>query len=52
MRKLLLISALLATPAMAQEDGPGPNLEITVSGEANGTIVIDGEALVSPPKAK
>ena len=35
--------ALAAAPALAQmaEDGPGPNLEITVAGEANGTIVID-----------
>ena len=29
------------TPAMAQEDGPGPNLTIEVAGEANGTVVID-----------
>ena len=27
--------------AAVAQDGPGPNLEITVSGEANGTIVID-----------
>lgn len=40
MRRLLIVAALLAGPAMAQ-DGPGPNLEITVSGEANGTVVID-----------
>ena len=40
MRKFLILAACLAGPAMAQ-DGPGPNLEITVSGEANGTVVID-----------
>jgi peptidylprolyl isomerase len=31
----------LATPAMAQEDGPGPNLVIEVAGQANGSVVID-----------
>jgi peptidylprolyl isomerase len=40
LRKILLLS-LLATPAMAQDDGPGPNLVIEVAGGANGTIVID-----------
>jgi peptidylprolyl isomerase len=30
-----------ATPVMAQEDGPGPNLIIEVSGSTTGTIVID-----------
>ena len=40
MRKLALIAAIAATPAVAQ-DGPGPNLVIDVSGEANGQIVID-----------
>ena len=48
MRKLLLISALLATPAMAQEDGPGPNLVIEVAGEASGTVVIDMFEDVAP----
>lgn len=43
MRNAFLIMALAATPALAQEaeDGPGPNLEIEVSGEAEGTVVID-----------
>ncbi|MBM7068011.1 peptidylprolyl isomerase [Actibacterium sp. 188UL27-1] len=41
MRKIAFALALLATPVMAQEDGPGPNLEITVTGEANGTVIID-----------
>jgi peptidylprolyl isomerase len=40
LRKLLLLS-VLATPAFAQEDGPGPNLVIDVAGGANGQIVID-----------
>ena len=40
LKRLALIAAFAAGPAMAQ-DGPGPNLEITVEGEANGTIVID-----------
>jgi peptidylprolyl isomerase len=31
-----------ATPAMAQAvDGPGPNLVMTISGQANGRVVID-----------
>ena len=30
-----------ANSALAAEDGPGPNLVIEVSGQANGTIVID-----------
>ncbi len=47
LRKILLLS-LLATPVMAQEDGPGPNLEITVAGVANGTIVIDMFPDVAP----
>lgn len=42
MRRLLIALALVVPGvAFAQEDGPGPNLEITVEGEANGTIVID-----------
>ena len=47
LRKILLLS-LLATPALAQEDGPGPNLVITVTGVANGTIVIDMLPDVAP----
>lgn len=41
MRKLVFALTLAAAPAMAQEDGPGPNLIIDVAGEANGRIVID-----------
>ncbi|MFZ1480980.1 MAG: peptidylprolyl isomerase [Paracoccaceae bacterium] len=42
-RKFVLVAALLASPAFAEgePDGPGPNLVIEVSGQANGTIVID-----------
>jgi peptidylprolyl isomerase len=40
LHKVLLLT-LLATPALAQEDGPGPNLMIEVAGAANGTVVID-----------
>jgi peptidylprolyl isomerase len=40
MRKLL-IALLFATPALAQEDGPGPNLVIDVGGSTDGRVVID-----------
>jgi peptidylprolyl isomerase len=50
LRKFLLLAALAAAPAFAQEvvDGPGPNLVIEVAGQANGTIVIDLFADVAP----
>ena len=41
MRKLVLAAVAAALPAVALADGPGPNLAVTVSGEANGTFVID-----------
>ena len=41
MRKLFLALAFVAGPAIAQDDGPGPNLVIEVAGEANGTVIID-----------
>ncbi|MDQ2067675.1 peptidylprolyl isomerase [Xinfangfangia sp. CPCC 101601] len=41
LRKLLLATALMASPALAQEDGAGPNLVIDVTGGANGQVVID-----------
>jgi peptidylprolyl isomerase len=47
LRKILLLS-LLATPALAEGDGPGPNLSIDVTGAANGTIVIDLLSDVAP----
>ena len=43
------VTTLPATAAShGAEDGPGPNLEITVAGEANGTIVIDMLPDVAP----
>ena len=47
LRKILLFS-LLATPAFAQEDGPGPNLVIDIAGGANGQVVIDLLPEVAP----
>jgi peptidylprolyl isomerase len=41
MLRSILALALIAGPAFAQDDGPGPNLSIDVAGAANGTIVID-----------
>lgn len=42
LRKLLLLAALVATPAVAQvKDTAGPNLVIEVAGAANGRVVID-----------
>jgi len=48
MRKVLIAAALLASPALAQEDGAGPNLVIEVEGDATGTIVIDLLSDVAP----
>ena len=47
MRKLL-IALLFATPAFAQEDGPGPNLVIDIAGQAEGRVVIDLLPEVAP----
>ncbi len=41
LRKSLLALALMATPALAEGDGPGPNLVIEIDGQAQGTVVID-----------
>jgi peptidylprolyl isomerase len=41
MLRSILTLALIAGPAFAEGDGPGPNLSIDVTGAANGTIVID-----------
>ena len=38
----------LAGPALAQEDGPGPNLVIEVGGSTTGTIVVDLLPEVAP----
>lgn len=48
MRKFVVLAALAASPALAQDDGPGPNLVINVAGEANGRIVIDMLEDVAP----
>ncbi len=40
--------ALLALPAFAEGDGPGPNLIIDVTGAANGQIIIDLASDVAP----
>ena len=47
MRKLVIAFAIIASPVFAQ-DGPGPNLVIEVSGEANGRVVIDLMEDVAP----
>ncbi len=41
MWRSLALALLLASPALAEGDGPGPNLVIEVAGQANGTVVID-----------
>ncbi len=46
--KALAAALLLATPAFAEGDGPGPNLVIEVSGAANGEIVIDLNPDIAP----
>ena len=50
LRKSLILLALSAAPALAQDvvDGPGPNLVIEVAGAANGTVVIDMADQVAP----
>ena len=48
MRKLVLAALFAPSLALAQEDGPGPNLVIEVAGQANGTIVIDLLPEVAP----
>ena len=48
--RLTLAAGLLALagPAVAQEDGPGPNLVIEVGGSTTGTIVVDLLPEVAP----
>lgn len=41
LRKALFALIVAASPALAQEDGPGPNLVIDLAGGATGQIVID-----------
>lgn len=40
-KSLFATLALIASPAFAEGDGPGPNLVIDISGAANGQVVID-----------
>ena len=44
----ILVAALIAGPAAAQDDGPGPNLVIDIAGQANGQVVIDLLSDVAP----
>ena len=46
--KSLAAALLLATPALAEGDGPGPNLVIEVAGVANGEVVIDLNPDIAP----
>ncbi len=41
LRKPLIALAIMASPAFAFEDGPGPNLIIDITGAAAGQVVID-----------
>ena len=46
--RTLFAALLLATPVLAEGDGPGPNLVIDLAGAANGQIVIDLASDVAP----
>lgn len=48
MRKIIFAACLVAVPALAQEDGSGPNLIIDIEGEAKGRVVIDLLTDVAP----
>ena len=48
LRNALIATLMLATPALAEGDGPGPNLVITLSGAANGEVIIDLTPDVAP----
>ena len=48
LRKVVAALLLTVTPALAEGDGPGPNLIIDVTGAANGQIVIDMAVDVAP----
>ena len=45
---VIAATLLITTPVLAVDDGPGPNLEIMISGEANGRVVIDMLPDVAP----
>ena len=46
--KTLAAALLLATPVLAEGDGPGPNLVIEVAGVASGEVVIDLNPDIAP----
>jgi len=48
LRKSLFAALVLASPAFAEGDGPGPNLVIDVAGVANGQVVIDLNPDIAP----
>ena len=48
LRKAIAALLMTVSPALAEGDGPGPNLIIDVTGEANGQIVIDMAVDVAP----
>ncbi|MEO8243021.1 MAG: peptidylprolyl isomerase [bacterium] len=45
---VLLATPVFVTPVWAEGDGPGPNLVIEVSGQANGEIIIDLNPDIAP----
>ena len=47
-KALAFAAVLLASPALAEGDGPGPNLVIEVDGMAKGEIVIDLNPDIAP----
>jgi peptidylprolyl isomerase len=47
-KSLALAALLLATPAFAEGDGPGPNLVITIAGATSGEVVIDLNPDIAP----
>ncbi|MFN3605745.1 MAG: peptidylprolyl isomerase [Cypionkella sp.] len=48
LRKSVFALALMTAPALAFEDGAGPNLVIDITGAANGQVVIDLAADTAP----
>jgi len=48
LRNLLIAALLMASPALAEGDGPGPNLVIEVGGGTTGQIVIDLSPDIAP----
>ena len=46
--KTLAAALLLATPVLAEGDGPGPNLVVEIAGAASGEVVIDLNPDIAP----